>query len=120
MMSNCKGLERWGHSSDVFDGKIFIFAGRVSQTTDTNDILVYEPTNNTLEALKTKGAGPKPRRRHATLMVGSALLCFGGYNGKYLNDFHFTTLPTIQRNTPQVNITNVETLADYEKKMKDY
>lgn len=27
-------------------------------------------------------------------MVGSSILIFGGYNGKYLNDFAFLTLPT--------------------------
>lgn len=33
-------LTRWGHSSVVYDGKIYIFGGRFSN--DLNDILVVD------------------------------------------------------------------------------
>lgn len=33
-------LSRWGHSSSVFDGKIYVFAGRFSS--DLNDVLVID------------------------------------------------------------------------------
>lgn len=48
MVSSNPKLERWGHSSDVYDGKIFIFAGRVSDNADTNDVLVFRPLTRTL------------------------------------------------------------------------
>jgi hypothetical protein len=54
------------------------------------------------------------------VMVGSALLCFGGYNGKYLNDFHFATLPITKSNSPKVNAVTVQSVSDYERKMRDY
>jgi N-acetylneuraminic acid mutarotase len=93
MIEADKNLERWGHTCEVYNHKIYVFAGRVSQTTDANDILAFDAATNTLKQMKVKDKNaPKPRRRHASLMVGSSLLCFGGYNGKYLNDFSFITL----------------------------
>lgn len=35
---------------------------------------------------------PNPRRRHSSVMIGSSLLIFGGYNGKYYNDLHYLPL----------------------------
>jgi Kelch motif len=32
---------------------------------------------------------PKARRRHSSVVIDDCILIFGGYNGKYLNDFHF-------------------------------
>ena len=85
----------------------------MSSTTDTNDILVFDPASGTLKQMKMKDRnGPKPRRRHASLMVGSSLLCFGGYNGKYLNDFYFITLPSEQEVPYKTNTFVVETYED--------
>jgi hypothetical protein len=42
VIENNKNLERWGHTSDVYNAKIYIFAGRISSSTDTNEILVFD------------------------------------------------------------------------------
>ena len=83
-------LSRWGHSSTVFDGKIYVFAGRFSS--DLNDVLVIDVNNNTLKGLKMGGSPldyPKPRRRHCASFVGSCMVVFGGFNGEYFNDLHY-------------------------------
>lgn len=43
-------LTRWGHSSSVYDNKIYIFGGRFSN--DLNDLLVLDIEKNTIKALK--------------------------------------------------------------------
>ena len=43
-------LTRWGHSSAVYDNKIYIFGGRFSN--DLNDLLVLDIEKNTIKALK--------------------------------------------------------------------
>lgn len=43
-------LTRWGHTSVVFDNKIYVFGGRFSN--DLNDILVVDPIKNSILALK--------------------------------------------------------------------
>lgn len=44
-------LTRWGHSSVVYENKIYIFGGRFSN--DLNDILVVDLEKSTMRALKT-------------------------------------------------------------------
>jgi N-acetylneuraminic acid mutarotase len=80
-------LTRWGHSSNVYDGKIYIFGGRFSN--DLNDILVIDLEKSTMKALKTNVELPKARRRHSAFFVGSNLVIFGGFNGEYFNDLHY-------------------------------
>lgn len=43
VVQNNTNLRRWGQSCEVFDGKIYIFAGRISQSSDTNNFIVYNP-----------------------------------------------------------------------------
>jgi N-acetylneuraminic acid mutarotase len=83
-------ITRWGHSSTVYDNKVYIFAGRFSN--DLNDIQVFDPQNNTLKVLKlgnTSNEAPKARRRHCAGFVGSCLIIFGGFNGEYFNDLYY-------------------------------
>jgi hypothetical protein len=83
-------LSRWGHSSVVFDGKIYVFAGRFSS--DLNDVLVIDAKTNTMKGLRMGGGivdQPKPRRRHCASFVGSCMIIFGGFNGEYFNDLHY-------------------------------
>ena len=86
-------LERWGHSCTVYDGRVFVWGGRVSSTRDTNDMLIFEPSTGEVVYLQTRGKAPTPRRRHSALQVGRSMLVFGGYCGAYLNDFHYISLP---------------------------
>lgn len=44
-------LTRWGHSSVVYENKIYIFGGRFSN--DLNDILVVDLEKETMKAMKT-------------------------------------------------------------------
>ena len=83
-------LTRWGHSSSVLDGKIYIFAGRFSN--DLNDLLVIDVEANTIKSVKGLKDSPKERRRHCAAFVGSSLVVFGGFNGEYYNDLHYITI----------------------------
>lgn len=116
-----KILERWGHSSSLYNNKLYIFAGRISSTTDTNDILIFDPTSRSLSKMKVKGRNtPQPRRRHASLMVGRSLLCFGGYNGKYLNDFSFITLPNEHHYAFKTTVLLCETIEEHRRKVESH
>lgn len=68
--------------------------GRISANSDTNDTFTFHPATNELNKLEADCSELIPRRRHASIVVGNSLLLFGGYNGKYLNDFHYITLST--------------------------
>ncbi len=48
-------ISRWGHSSAVYDNKIYVFAGRFSN--DLNDVLIIDVQNNSIKTLK---AGNSP------------------------------------------------------------
>ena len=80
-------LTRWGHSSAVYDNKVYIFGGRFSN--DLNDVLVLDIEKNSLKALKTATDLPKARRRHSACFFGSCMIIFGGFNGEYFNDLHY-------------------------------
>lgn len=84
-------LTRWGHSSTVYDGKIYVFAGRFSN--DLNDLLVIDPQNLTIRlVMKNIKESPIPRRRHCAAFIGSSLVIFGGFNGEYFNDLHYVNV----------------------------
>lgn len=77
----------------MFDGKIYCVGGRISSSLDNNDIYVYDPSAATLRGVLVNSEKvPKPRRKHASAMIGTSLLLFGGYDGKYLKDFHYIRL----------------------------
>lgn len=77
-MNRSSFLTRWGHTSAVFDDKIYIFGGRFSS--DLQDILIIDPAKETIKVLNLKEA-PKARRRHSSVFVGSCMIVFGGFNG---------------------------------------
>ena len=81
-------LTRWGHSSAVYDKKIYVFGGRFSN--DLNDLLVFDTELDTIKNMKIgSSTAPKPRRRHCACFIGSSMLTFGGFNGDYFNDLHY-------------------------------
>lgn len=80
-------LTRWGHTSVVYDKKIYIFGGRFSN--DLNDLLIFDPSNNSIKTMKTTAQLPKARRRHSACFVGSCMIIFGGFNGEYYNDLNY-------------------------------
>lgn len=70
---------RWGHTSTVFDEKIYIFGGRFCN--DLNDIMVFDPKKETIKNLKVNQETiPLPRRKPCACFVGSCLIMFGGFN----------------------------------------
>jgi hypothetical protein len=103
-------LTRWGHSSSVYDNKIYIFGGRFSN--DLNDLLVLDLDKNTIKGLKILGELPKARRRHSSCFIGSCMIIFGGFNGEYYNDLHYInafelrTRLQVPSSTYQKSLTN--------------
>lgn len=72
-------LTRWGHTSVVFDEKIYIFGGRFCN--DLQDIIIVDPSKDTLKSLRVGGITPKARRRHTCALIGGCMISFGGFNG---------------------------------------
>lgn len=113
-------MTRWGHSTAVFDGKIYVFAGRFSS--DLNDVLVIDVENNSLKGLKIGGPQtdhPKPRRRHCAAFVGSCMIIFGGFNGEYFNDLHYINVlelkskPEVAYEDKFIKMLNNEEMSDF-------
>lgn len=80
-------LTRWGHTSAVYEDKIYVYGGRFCN--DLSDILVLDPEKDQITNLKVYGEAPKARRRHSACFLGSSMLIFGGFNGEYFNDLHY-------------------------------
>jgi N-acetylneuraminic acid mutarotase len=95
-------LTRWGHSSAVYDNKIYIFGGRFSN--DLNDLLVADFETNTIRQLKTSQDAPAARRRHCSGFIGSSMLVFGGFNGQYFQDLHYIS---VHEARPKYEISSV-------------
>ena len=83
-------LTRWGHTSAVYEDKIYVFGGRFCN--DLNDILVLDPAKDQITTLKVQGDLPKARRRHSACFLGSSMLIFGGFNGEYFNDLYYINI----------------------------
>lgn len=78
-MKDSTFLTRWGHTSIVYDEKIYVFGGRFCN--DLNDILLIDTEKDQITTLKVYGEIPKARRRHSACFLGSNMLVFGGFNG---------------------------------------
>jgi N-acetylneuraminic acid mutarotase len=86
-------LNRWGHTSNVYEEKIYFFGGRASTNKDHNDIFIYDPKENLfIQPNIENNNRPKERRRHSSAIIGNSLIIFAGFNGKYLRDFHYLTI----------------------------
>ena len=72
-------LTRWGHTSTVYEDKIYVFGGRFCN--DLNDILILDAQKDQITTAKIAGDIPKARRRHSACFLGSSMLIFGGFNG---------------------------------------
>lgn len=83
-------LTRWGHTSAVYDDKIYVFGGRFCN--DLNDILILDPSKDQISIAKIAGDIPKARRRHSACFLGSSMLVFGGFNGEYFNDLYYINI----------------------------
>ena len=46
-------LTRWGHTSTVYDDKIYVFGGRFCN--DLNDILILDPQKDQITTFKIQG-----------------------------------------------------------------
>jgi N-acetylneuraminic acid mutarotase len=91
---------RGGHTTVAIDQKIYVFGGSAfnKQTTLTKefpltivseDLYVYDTSNNTWTRVTTKGNPPSPRYAHSVTRVGKKLVFFGGFNGtRYLDDMY--------------------------------
>lgn len=105
-------LTRWGHTSVVYDNKIYVFGGRFSS--DLNDILILDPAKNQIQALKVHQDLPKPRRRHSACFLGSNMVIFGGFNGEYFNDLHYINVfdPKRKVSSPNAYESNLQKISE--------
>lgn len=86
-MKGSSFLTRWGHTSAVFEGRIYVFGGRFCN--DLQDIIIIDPERDSLKTLRVSGNIPRARRRHACVFIGGCMVVFGGFNGEYFNDLTY-------------------------------
>jgi N-acetylneuraminic acid mutarotase len=99
-------LTRWGHTSEVYEDKIYVFGGRFCN--DLNDILVLDPMKDQINTLKVQGDLPKARRRHSACFLGSSMLIFGGFNGEYFNDLYYINIANGKKKITAASIVTLE------------
>jgi len=90
-------VRRCGHSSCVFDGKIWIFGGRTELIDGSwfsdphliylNDLYCYDPTKNEWIRYEPRGITPSGRSMHTATIVDRKMYVFGGAtsSGNHLN-----------------------------------
>ncbi|KAG8904006.1 Negative regulator of mitotic exit, partial [Tulasnella sp. 417] len=71
---------RYGHSlplTSTNNGELFLFGGLVKEQI-TNDLYSFSTRDHSVALIETKGAAPPPRVGHASALIGSVLIVWGG------------------------------------------
>lgn len=87
-------IEKWGHSVDNYNGKIYMFGGR--NHGDFNDLIEIDPIHSKITKMQINSSSehkiPNSRRKHSSCVIGSSLVIFGGFNNEYFSDMQFISL----------------------------
>ena len=51
VVEHAKILERWGHVTEVYKEKIYIFGGRINSSTDDSLLIEFDCKTNTLSKI---------------------------------------------------------------------
>ena len=87
---------RYGHSTVVYNNKLFIFGGKNSANQLLNNIIVYDPKGDSFTIPETQNA-PPPRMYHAACVLGNRMFIYGGKSGKgILDDLWELNLDTLK------------------------
>lgn len=87
-------MVRWGHVSVVKGNKAYIFGGRLNNK-DLQNLIEIDIPAYSCSAIEFKGASPKGRRRPGLCIKNNTLFCFSGFDGSYVKDFIYFSLPSI-------------------------
>eukprot|EP01027_Heterolobosea_sp_BB2_P015263 GEZU01021859.1.p1 GENE.GEZU01021859.1~~GEZU01021859.1.p1 ORF type:complete len:905 (+),score=277.98 GEZU01021859.1:97-2811(+) len=82
-----------GHSMTKVGEKLYIFGGKSGLWSHSNEVYVYDPKQDTIRTIKTKGPSPSGRQGHSAVAIDNKIYFYGGFDGtKRLNDlFVFDT-----------------------------
>jgi leucine-zipper-like transcriptional regulator 1 len=108
---------RIGHSSVVFDNRIWVIGGSDS-TVLKND--VWYSTDGTNWKQATGSAAFSPRERHSSIVYDNKMWVIGGYDGHYRNDTWYSTdgiTWTEATTTANFPARNAQTSVVYNNKM---
>mmetsp|Transcript_108673 Transcript_108673/g.307331 ORF Transcript_108673/g.307331 Transcript_108673/m.307331 type:complete len:714 (+) Transcript_108673:76-2217(+) len=72
--------QRWGHSCEVINNRLYIFGGSEDRKRHLNDLHVYDTTSCVWKEVLTNGNTPSNRGNHATTAVDQQLVLHGGWN----------------------------------------
>lgn len=77
----------------VKGNKAYIFGGRLNNK-DLQNLIEIDMPSYTCLAIEFKGASPKGRRRPGLCIKNNTLFCFSGFDGSYVKDFIYFSLPS--------------------------
>jgi len=85
-----------GHSMNVICDNVYIFGG-MANVKFTNTMYVYNPRTAEFSIIEDQsGDIPEPRAFHHTMVFGTKLLVYGGFNQTYLTDYYiFNTVNNV-------------------------
>ena len=84
--------------SVVKDEKAYVFGGR-SGNKDIENLVEIDLSRLVCSKVEVGGKVPKGRRKPGLCMRNNSIFCFSGFDGSYLNDFGYFSVPTTLRNT---------------------
>ena len=97
---------RWGHSSAVYQDRLYILGGRNDE--DLIDLQVYDMFTNQWEEIKPTALAPKPRRRHSSIIYSGSLIVFGGFDGAFFNDMYLLDLNKELKQTIKIQPSTID------------
>ena len=77
----------------VKGNKAYIFGGRLNNK-DLQNLIEINIPSYSCSAIEFKGASPKGRRRPGVCIKNNTLFCFSGFDGSYVKDFIYFSLPS--------------------------
>jgi len=97
---------RWGHTSSVYQDKMYVLGGR--NETDISDLYVLDPETMKWSEVTYANRIPKPRRRHSAVFISSSLVMFGGFDGEFYNDLHALHLNEQRKNCVKIEKSRMD------------
>ncbi|EAY01575.1 Kelch motif family protein [Trichomonas vaginalis G3] len=75
---------RYGHTTTLCDGRLYIIGGRNQKGDVIDTVTVFDPIDNMFEILQTKNTPPPARYHHVAVLSGHSIIIHGGKAHKKL------------------------------------
>jgi hypothetical protein len=100
-------LNRYGHSVNLFDNKLFIFGGfsKLNKSNVKNDFIIFNLSDNSFSSPKIIGKEPICTKNHISLLIGTQIFIYGGITeqNEIINDCNILNLNPLKWLKPKID-----------------